>query len=391
VTHSPPPPAATHSPPPPAVTEPRPLLGVADLHVRVGHGDREVDLVRGVSLEVRRGTTLAIVGESGSGKSLTALSLMGLLPPGLTVGAGEILFDGVSTARRSEREWQPLRGKEISMVFQDPLSALNPCLRVGAQIAEMFRRRAGLGRREAHRRAVEAMVEVGIPDAERRSMSYPHEFSGGMRQRVMIAMAMALHPRLLIADEPTTALDVTVQAQIMRLLLARKEAAQLTMILISHDLGVVSRSADSIAVMYAGRVVESGPSREVLTAPAHPYTHGLMRSIPDRRRPGAPLEAIPGQPPDPRALPSGCPFHPRCPAARDICRTVTPELRTVVPQPRTAVIPEPNAAVVPEPRAAVVPEPRPAGSPRMSACHFADEIAGRGLGLPGASEVSPRA
>jgi oligopeptide/dipeptide ABC transporter ATP-binding protein len=330
------------------------LLEVSDLHVRIGRGNDAVDVVRGVNLTVERGSTLAIVGESGSGKSLTALSLMGLLPAGVTVGAGSIAFDGQQVVGLSERDWQPLRGKEIAMIFQDPLSALNPSARVGDQVAEMFRRRAGQSRRAAHLSAVEAMSEVGIPDAERRSSSYPHEFSGGMRQRIMIAMAMALRPRLLIADEPTTALDVTVQAQIMRLLLARKQATQLTMILISHDLAVVSRSADSVAVMYAGRIVESGPSQSIFSAPAHPYTHGLLRSVPDRRRPRAALEAIKGQPPDPRELPSGCSFHPRCPLARDICRTEVPQLR-------------------------------PAGPARLSACHFADEVAG--LDLPDTIEV----
>jgi oligopeptide/dipeptide ABC transporter ATP-binding protein len=332
------------------------LLNVSDLRVVLGRGDDAVDLVRGVSLEVRRGTTVAIVGESGSGKSLTALALMGLLPAGVKVGGGEIAFDDMPVTHLSERQWQPLRGKRISMIFQDPLSALNPCARVGDQIGEMFWRRAGLSRREARDRAVAAMAEVGIADARRLAGAYPHEFSGGMRQRVMIAMALALHPQLLIADEPTTALDVTVQAQIMRLLLARKEAASLTMILISHDLGVVSRSADSVVVMYAGRIVESGPSREILAAAAHPYTHGLMRSVPDRRRPHAALQAIPGQPPDPGAVPPGCSFHPRCPIAQDICRTVVPPLR-------------------------------PAGPGRSSACHFADAVIAGTLDLPDESEA----
>ena len=330
----------------------RPLISVKDLHV-LGGG---VDLVRGVTLDVERGTTLAIVGESGSGKSLTALAMMGLLPAGLTVSSGEILFDGAPVTGLSERDWQPLRGKQIAMIFQDSLSALNPCARVGDQIAEMFRRQTGVGKKEAHRNAVEGMAEVGIPDAERRAKSYPHELSGGMRQRVMIAIAMALRPQLLIADEPTTALDVTIQAQIMRLLLSRKQAAHLTMILISHDLGVVSRSADSVVVMYAGQIVETGPTREIFTAPAHPYTQGLMRSVPDRRRPRADLEAIPGQPPDPRLIPDGCPFHPRCPIAKDICQTVTPVLQSMGPL-------------------------------RMSACHFADELISHGLGLPKTSGV----
>jgi peptide/nickel transport system ATP-binding protein len=316
------------------------ILSVSGLYVSAGG----VDLVRGVDLEVARRTTLAIVGESGSGKSMTALSLMGLLPHGVTIAKGSVEFAGQNLAHLSEREWQPLRGKQIAMIFQDPLSALNPCARVGDQIAEMFRRREGLGRREARRRAVEAMVEVGIPDAARRAGSYPHEFSGGMRQRVMIAIALSLHPHLLIADEPTTALDVTVQAQIMRLLLARRRAAGLTMILISHDLSVVARSADDIAVMYAGRVVESGPAASVLAQPKHPYTSGLLRSIPDQRRTGTVrLEAIPGQPPDPKALPTGCSFHPRCPLAREICRTTAPELM-------------------------------PVDARRKSACHFADEV-----------------
>jgi oligopeptide transport system ATP-binding protein len=330
------------------VTATQPLLTVTDLRISVGRSGAAVDLVRGVNLEVERGTTLAIVGESGSGKSLTALSMMGLLPDGVTVTDGDIRFDGRPVTRLSERDWQPLRGKHIAMIFQDPLSALNPTARVGDQVAEMFRRREGASSNDARRRAIEAMVEVGIPDAERRARSYPHEFSGGMRQRAMIAIAMALHPQLLIADEPTTALDVTVQAQIMRLLLARKQAAHLTMILISHDLGVVSKSADFVAVVYAGQIVEAGPSRTIFSAPAHPYTHGLMRAVPDRRRPRASLEAIPGQPPDPRAIPSGCSFHPRCPLAQDICRVKVPELRLV-------------------------------GEGRRSACHFADEVALHGV------------
>jgi oligopeptide/dipeptide ABC transporter ATP-binding protein len=281
---------------------------------------------------------------------------MGLLPAGVRASSGSIVFDGQEVIGLSEEDWQPLRGKEIAMIFQDPLSALNPCMRIGDQVGETFRRRAGLSRQEAHRRAISAMAEVGIPDAERRASSYPHEFSGGMRQRIMIAMALALDPQLLIADEPTTALDVTVQAQIMRLLRARKEAARLTMVLISHDLGVVSKVADSVAVMYAGRIVESGQGRAIFAAPAHPYTHGLMRAVPDRRRPRAALEAIPGQPPDPRAIPAGCAFHPRCPIARDICRTEVPALR-------------------------------PVGPSQLSACHFAEEVAQRGVVTPEPSEA----
>jgi oligopeptide/dipeptide ABC transporter ATP-binding protein len=352
-------PPPSPSGPPPSSELSRPLVDVEGLRISAGTGGNAVDLVRGVDLTVRRGDTLAVVGESGSGKSLTALSLMGLLPAGVRVRSGEIRFDGSPVTGLSEKQWQALRGTQVSMIFQDPLSALNPSARVGEQIAEMFHRRMGLRRGEAHRRAVEAMTEVGIPDADRRASSYPHQFSGGMRQRVMIAIALALHPQLLIADEPTTALDVTVQAQIMRLLRARKRDARMTMILISHDLGVVSRSADAVAVMYAGQVIESGPSRELLTAPAHPYTHGLMRSVPDRRRPGAPLEAIPGQPPDPRALPPGCAFHPRCPLAQEVCRTVAPV-------------------------------PVAIGS-RTSACHFADAVLRDGVPALAGERVSPAA
>ncbi|REF34754.1 ABC transporter ATP-binding protein [Thermasporomyces composti] len=326
---------------PTANPEREPLVRVTDLRIQLGHP--AVDLVRGVSLTVPRGGTVAVVGESGSGKSLTALSLIGLLPPGVTVRGGEIRFQNRSLTHLSEREWESVRGAEIAMIFQDPLSSLNPAMRVGTQIAEMFRRRAGLSRRDALDRAVHAMAEVGIPDPGQRATAYPHEFSGGMRQRVMIAMALALRPKLLIADEPTTALDVTVQAQIMRLLTERKRTDGLTMILISHDLGVVARTADRVAVMYAGSVVESGPCRDVLATPAHPYTQGLLRAVPDRRRPRGALEAIPGQPPDPRALPTGCAFHPRCPIAQSICRTVPPQPVAVT-------------------------------STRTSACHFATQV-----------------
>ena len=254
-----------------------------------------------------------------------------------------MVIEGRDVTGLSDREWQRLRGERIAMIFQDPLSALNPSLTVGYQIAEMFRRHRGLGRAESRRRATELMVQVGIPDAARRLDDHPHRFSGGMRQRVMIAIALSLDPRLLIADEPTTALDVTVQAQILRLLRRRQQADRLRMILISHVLGVVARAADRVAVMYAGRIAEVGTVAEVYQRPAHPYTLGLMRAVPALRDGGGPLVAIDGQPPDPTAPLAGCSFHPRCPFARDKCREVEPEPREVAPG-------------------------------RVGACHFAEEV-----------------
>jgi oligopeptide transport system ATP-binding protein len=314
------------------------LLEVHDLAVAFG----DVRAVRGVSLTVEKGQTLAVVGESGSGKSLTSLAIMGLLPAQAMAVEGEVSFDGVDLFDLSPDELRQLRGEELAMIFQDPLSALNPALTVGYQIAEMFRRRRGMSRADAHERTVAAMTEVGIPDAAHRARSYPHEFSGGMRQRVMIAMALALEPRLLIADEPTTALDVTVQAQILRLLRERQRNG-LAMIIISHDLGVVARTAQSVVVMYAGRAVESGTIAEVYASPAHPYTQGLMAASPSARDGGREVRPIDGNPPDLTALPGGCAFHPRCPLAREVCRTESPPLRTL-----------------------------PSG--RASACHFAEEV-----------------
>jgi oligopeptide transport system ATP-binding protein len=320
-----------------------PLLEVEDLSVEFDTPAGPLRAVRGVSFQVGACETLAIVGESGSGKSVTAQALMGLVPPSARVAGGRVVIEGRDVVGLPDREWRKVRGERIAMIFQDPLSALNPSLTVGYQIAEMFRRHRGTGRADARRRAAELMAQVGIPDAERRLGEYPHRFSGGMRQRVMIAMALALDPRLLIADEPTTALDVTVQAQILRLLRQRQRADRLGMILISHDLGVVARAADRVAVMYAGRIVETGTVAEVYERPAHPYTRSLMRAVPTGWDDDAPLEAIEGQPPDLAALPAGCSFHPRCPFARDLCREVEPE-------------------------------PRDLGHRRAGACHFSEEV-----------------
>ncbi|TDD80680.1 ABC transporter ATP-binding protein [Actinomadura darangshiensis] len=296
-----------------------------DVHIGFRSGRDVTPVVRGVGLRLRRGRVLALVGESGSGKSLTSLALIGLLPPGAEVTSGSVVLDGADTGGFSARRWREARGDRVAMIFQDPMAALNPGFAVGRQIAEPFRRRLRLRRREARERAVALMREVGIADAESRYGDHPHEFSGGMRQRAVIAMALALGPSVLLADEPTTALDVTVQAQILRLLARRQQEADLATLLVSHDLGVVARVAQDVAVMYAGRIVERGPLDDVYTRPSHPYTLGLLEAMPDARD-GGRLKPIKGVPPDPRRPPGGCAFHPRCPFATDVCRDEDPPL-----------------------------------------------------------------
>ncbi|MDL4777854.1 ABC transporter ATP-binding protein [Actinomadura xylanilytica] len=298
-----------------------------EVHIGFGTGRNATPVVRGVTLRLRRGRVLALVGESGSGKSLTSLALMGLLPAGAALTSGTVKLGGEDVAEFTDRRWRSVRGREIAMVFQDPMSALNPGFTVGRQVAEPFRLHLGDGRRDARAKAVALMREVGIADAETRYDAYPHEFSGGMRQRAVIAMALALGPRVLLADEPTTALDVTVQAQILRLLARRQHEDRLATLLVSHDLGVVARVAQEVAVMYAGRVVEQGPLDAVYTRPSHPYTLGLLNAVPE---PGTARPVpIDGQPPAPGALPGGCAFHPRCPFATDRCRTDDPALTPV--------------------------------------------------------------
>ncbi|MER0482441.1 ABC transporter ATP-binding protein [Streptomyces sp. Edi2] len=304
-----------------------PLLDVRDLRVEFRTRDGVAKAVNGVSYRVAPGQTLAVLGESGSGKSVTAQAVMGILdsPPGFVTG-GEIIFQGrdLLTLRKEER--RKVRGAKMAMIFQDSLSALNPVLTVGAQLAEMFEVHEGMSRKGARGRAVELMERVGIPAARQRVGDYPHQFSGGMRQRIMIAMAMALGPDLIIADEPTTALDVTVQAQVMDLLAELQRELTMGLILITHDLGVVADVADTIAVMYAGRIVETAPVHQLYRAPAHPYTRGLLDSIPRLDQKGQRLYAIKGLPPNLTAIPPGCPFHPRCPLAQDVCRTDPPPL-----------------------------------------------------------------
>ncbi|EYT84184.1 MULTISPECIES: ABC transporter ATP-binding protein [unclassified Streptomyces] len=303
------------------------LLEVRDLHVEFRTRDGIAHAVNGVSYEVDAGRTLAVLGESGSGKSVTAQAIMGILdmPPGRITG-GEILFQGRDLLKLPEEERRAVRGARIAMIFQDALSSLNPVLTVGDQLAEMFTVHRGLSRREARARAVELMDRVRIPAAAQRVRDYPHQFSGGMRQRIMIAMALALEPDLIIADEPTTALDVTVQAQVMDLLAELRREFGMGLILITHDLGVVADVADEIAVMYAGRIVERAPVHELYKRPAHPYTRGLLESIPRLDQKGRELYAIKGLPPNLTRIPAGCAFHPRCPMARDVCRTDVPPL-----------------------------------------------------------------
>ncbi|HEU5107138.1 MAG TPA: ABC transporter ATP-binding protein [Micromonosporaceae bacterium] len=335
---------------PTAVTESKPrgrLLEVEDLRVEFRTRDGVAKVINGVTYHVDAGETVAVLGESGSGKSVTAQSIMGILdtPPGFVTG-GEVRFHGKDMLKMSAEERRRIRGEGIAMVFQDALSALNPVFTVGFQIGEQFRIRRGMSRGDARKKAIEMLDQVGIPNARQRVREYPHQFSGGMRQRVMIAMSLALDPEVLIADEPTTALDVTVQAQIMDLLADLQRERQMGMILITHDLGVVADVADRIAVMYAGRIVEEASVHQLYAKPAHPYTIGLMNSIPRIDEKGQELRTIKGLPPSLLRIPSGCPFHPRCPMAQQVCVDVVPPLLELE-------------------------------GGRASACHFAEELVKR--------------
>ncbi|RSS80176.1 ABC transporter ATP-binding protein [Streptomyces sp. WAC06614] len=316
-----------------------PVLEVRDLHVEFKTREGIVRAVNGVNYSVRSGETLAVLGESGSGKSVTAQAIMGILdsPPG-RVSKGEILFRGQDILKLSEEERRKLRGPKMAMIFQDALSALNPVFSVGNQLGEMFRVHQGMSKKDAKAKAIELMDRVKIPAAKARVDDYPHQFSGGMRQRIMIAMALALEPDLIIADEPTTALDVTVQAQVMDLLAELQQEYAMGLILITHDLGVVADVADKIAVMYAGRIVEQSPIHELYKRPAHPYTRGLLDSIPRLDQKGQELYAIKGLPPNLLKPPAGCAFNPRCPKAQDICRTDVPALVPVSEQDGTELV-----------------------------------------------------
>ncbi len=323
---------------------PAPLLAVDGLSVEFQTRDGVAHVINGASFHLDRGETLALLGESGSGKSVTAQAILGLLDvPPARIRSGAIRYDDVDLLQLPARARREVRGRDIAMIFQDALSALNPVFPVGWQIAEPLVERAGLSRADAERRAIDLMEQVRIPGARARVRDYPHQFSGGMRQRVMIAMALALEPKILIADEPTTALDVTVQAQIMDLLADLRRERDLALLLITHDLGVVADVADRIAVMYAGRIVEEAGVHALYAAPAHPYTRGLLGSIPRVDRRGETLATIPGLPPNLLRIPPGCPFHPRCRYAQAICAIEVPPLHVLE-------------------------------GGRTSACHFANEV-----------------
>ncbi|HLU54499.1 MAG TPA: ABC transporter ATP-binding protein [Pseudonocardia sp.] len=303
-----------------------PLLDVRDLTVRFPTPTGPIEAVSGVSFTVRPGETLAVVGESGSGKSVSSLAVLGLLGAG-RVTAGSIRFQGEELVGADPERLRCLRGADIAMIFQNPMSCLDPLFTVGDQIAEALRIHRPVSRRDARRRAVELLTEVGIPDPARRVRSYPHELSGGQQQRVMIAMALACEPALLIADEPTTALDVTVEAQILELLRRMRRDHGTALLFVTHDMGVVAEMADRVLVMYAGRVVEQGTVDEVLRDPRNPYTRALIESIPTPSTPrGEPMPVIAGNVPHPAALPDGCRFHPRCPVVLDRCAVDEPAL-----------------------------------------------------------------
>jgi oligopeptide transport system ATP-binding protein len=329
------------------------LLAVEELQVEFRTHEGVAKAINGVNFELHEGETLAILGESGSGKSVTAQAVMGILdsPPGFITG-GEIRYCGQDLLTLPEEQRRGIRGPEISMVFQDALSSLNPVFTVGWQIGEMFRIHRGLNKTDAQEQAVRLMERVSIPGARQRVKAFPHQFSGGMRQRIMIAMAIALDPAVLIADEPTTALDVTVQAQIMDLLKELQEERKMGLILITHDLGVVADVADRIAVMYAGRIVEHADVYDLYARPGHPYSKGLLESIPRLDQKGTELAAIGGLPPNLTRIPAGCSFNPRCRYAQDVCRVDPP------------------------------PPLREIGHRWRSACHFAEEV------LAGTAEVT---
>jgi peptide/nickel transport system ATP-binding protein/oligopeptide transport system ATP-binding protein len=316
-----------------------PLLEIQDLRTVFRSSGGDVPAVDGVSLSVERGRTLGIVGESGCGKSVLSLSVMRLVAHPGRIAGGRVLLEGRDLAALSNAAMRDVRGRDIAMIFQEPMTSLNPVHSVGFQITEAIRaHEPGLGSTELRNRGIEALRRVRIPSPERRFDEYPHQLSGGMRQRVMIAMALACSPKLLIADEPTTALDVTVQAQILDLLRELQAETGMAIILITHDLGVVAEMADEVAVMYAGRVAERGSARAIFEDPQHPYTLGLLGSVPRLDEERDRLLAIGGAVPPPFALPKGCRFHPRCPFAIEACKAAQPELRELAPGHRAACI-----------------------------------------------------
>ncbi len=306
----------------------QPLLEISDLTIGFADARGIVLPADGVNIQVQKNETVGLLGESGCGKSVTLRSILDIVPyPGEVIG-GSICLEGRDLRNLPKRALQKIRGKEISMIFQDPASCLNPVFTIGEQLTETLRVRLGMPAAAARKRAIELLDHVGIPSPAQRLKLYPHQLSGGMRQRVMIALAIAPRPKLLLADEPTTALDVTIQDQILNLLASLRAETGMSMILVSHDVGVVAQNSDSVAVMYAGKILEYGRVRDVLGAPRHPYTLGLLAAVPTLEAAGKrqPLESIPGQPPNLADLPPGCPFQPRCPFVRDECATIPVEL-----------------------------------------------------------------
>jgi oligopeptide/dipeptide ABC transporter ATP-binding protein len=303
-----------------------PLLDIRHLstHYVSARGTRVTRAVDDVTLSLDQGQTLGIVGESGSGKTTLALTLLRMLPPAARVVAGEMMFEGSDLLQKPEREMRRIRGKRIAMILQDPMMSLNPLFTVGDQVAEPIRVHEGASRRSAWSRATELLKAVRIAAPERRVREYPHQLSGGMRQRIVGAIAISCEPKILIADEPTTSLDLTIQAQYLKLLRDLQRSHNLALIFITHNLGIVAKMCDQVAVMYAGRLVEAGPVKQIFNAPAHPYTRALLESIPRLGDSRQRLTAIDGQPPDPSAPPPGCAFHPRCPKVMDRCRAEAP-------------------------------------------------------------------
>ena len=307
-----------------------PLLSVRNLHTVFYTSDGVTPAVRGVSFDIEPGETLGVVGESGCGKSVTAFSVMRLIPdPPGKIEAGEVYFEGQDLLRKTPEEMRQIRGSKMSMIFQEPMTSLNPVYTIGDQISEVLEHHMGMTRQEGMEKAVRLLQSVGIPEPERRIKQYPHEMSGGMRQRVMIAMALACDPTLLIADEPTTALDVTIQAQILELMKDLKKRTGTAIMLITHDLGVVADMADRVAVMYLGKIIEEGTAGDIFHRPLHPYTLGLLNSIPRMDRVLARLHVIPGTVPNPMFMPEGCPFNNRCDYATAECRENEPEMSVV--------------------------------------------------------------
>ena len=313
------------------MTDPRPLLELHDLDVEIPLADGTLHAVRGVSLTASAGQAVGLVGESGSGKSLTLRAAMDLLPVPARITGGTVVVDGVEVTGLAPGRRREHVSSVMSMIFQDSLTALNPTMRIGDQVAEVPRRRLGMGRSDARGRALDLLDQVGIKDAERRYRAFPHELSGGMRQRVCIAIALSADPGLILADEPTTALDVTIQAQVLGVLAGLRRDRGVGLVLVTHDLAVVSGTCEDLNVMYAGRIVEHGRTAVLLDAPRHPYTAALLRSVPDPAQPVHRLLTIPGQPPDLMQPLDGCPFAPRCPAVVDRCTTERPPLLAVGP------------------------------------------------------------